>query len=72
MRGRYMAVLGFNWGIAFAVGPLLAGYVNDAIDPNFVWYAAFVIGLVSTMGYFSMHFADRKRIAEPEESPAAP
>jgi MFS family permease len=71
MRGRYMAVFGFNWGIAFAIGPLLAGYVNDAIDPNFVWYAAFVIGLVSTMGYFAMHFADRKRIAEPEESPAA-
>jgi MFS family permease len=71
MRGRYMAVFGFNWGIAFAIGPLLAGYVNDAINPNYVWYAAFVIGLVSTMGYFSMHFADRKRIAEPEESPAA-
>jgi MFS family permease len=71
MRGRYMAIFGFSWGIAFAIGPLLAGYVNDAINPNYVWYAAFVIGLVSTMGYFSMHFADRKRIAEPEESPAA-
>ncbi len=71
MRGRYMAIFGFTWGISFAIGPLLAGYVNDYIDPNFVWYAAFVIGLVSAMGYFSMHFADRKRIAEPEESPAA-
>ena len=70
MRGRYMAFFGFTWGIAFAIGPLLAGYVNDFIDPNWVWYGAFVIGLVSTMGYFSMHFADRKRIAEPEESPA--
>lgn len=71
MRGRYMAIFGFTWGISFAIGPLLAGYVNDSIDPNWVWYAAFVVGLLSTMGYFSMHFADRKRIAEPEESPAA-
>ncbi|MCL5429023.1 MAG: MFS transporter [Chloroflexi bacterium] len=71
MRGRYMAIFGFTWGIAFAVGPLLAGYINDYIAPNWVWYGAFVVGMFSTMGYFTMHYSDRKRTAEPVESPSA-
>jgi MFS family permease len=71
MRGRYMAFFGFTWGIAFAIGPLVAGIVNDTIDPNWVWYGAFVIGMLSTMGYLTMHYADRKRIAEPSESVAS-
>ncbi len=47
MRGRYMALYGFSWAIPFAIGPLLAGLVMDYSDPNWVWYAGGIFGLIS-------------------------
>jgi MFS family permease len=55
MRGRYMAVFGFSWGIPFAVGPLLAGLILDNGDPNLLWYAAGVVGLLATVGFLLLH-----------------
>ncbi len=54
MRGRYMAVFGFSWAIPAAVGPLLAGVVMDYWDPDWVWYAAFVISLLAGMIYVAL------------------
>jgi MFS family permease len=51
MRGRYMAVFGFSWGLPFMVGPLLAGLVLDNLNPNFLWYAAGIIGVLATLGF---------------------
>lgn len=51
MRGRYMAIFGFSWGIPFMVGPLLAGLVLDNLNPNYLWYAAGCIGLLATLGF---------------------
>lgn len=48
MRGRYMAVFGFSWTIPNAVGPLLAGLVMDNYNPNWVWYGAGIIMLISS------------------------
>ncbi len=42
MRGRYMAVFGFSWAIPAAFGPLLAGMIMDNLNPDWVWYAAFI------------------------------
>lgn len=36
MRGRYMAVFGFEWTIPFAFGPLLAGLIIDNYNPDLV------------------------------------
>lgn len=55
MRGRYMAVSGFSWGIPFAVGPYLAGLIIDGPHPNFLWYAAGFIGMLSTVGFLALH-----------------
>ena len=55
MRGRYMAVSGFSWGIPFAVGPYLAGLIIDGPNPNYLWYIAGFIGLLSTLGFLSLH-----------------
>ncbi len=66
MRGRYMAVFGFTWGIAFAVGPLAAGYIMENYDPRWVWYGSFLLGLIGTLGYLAMHAATQKRfVAKP-------
>ena len=74
MRGRYMGMFGFTWGIAFAIGPLAAGYIMENYDPNWVWYVAFLLGTVGTLGYLVLHAATQKRFAhlKVEESPAAP
>ncbi len=73
MRGRYMAIFGFSWGIAFAIGPLLAGLISDNFDPNWVWYGSLVIGLISAAGYLGIYYSDRRaRTGDAEEMPAAP
>ncbi|MEW6567911.1 MAG: MFS transporter [Chloroflexota bacterium] len=61
MRGRYMAVFGFSWGIPFAVGPLLAGLILDNLDPRWLWYAAGLVGLLAVSGFLSLH--RRQRLA---------
>jgi MFS family permease len=55
MRGRYMAVFGYSWGISFAIGPYLAGLVLDNYDPRFLWYAAGIIGTLAVMGFLGLH-----------------
>jgi predicted MFS family arabinose efflux permease len=51
MRGRYMAIAGLSWGIAFAVGPYLAGLVIDNLNPNLLWVACGVLGALATIGF---------------------
>ena len=55
MRGRYMAVFGYTWGISFALGPYLAGQVMDNYDPRFLWYACGVVGTLAVLGFLSLH-----------------
>lgn len=55
MRGRYMAVSGFSWGIPFAVGPYIAGLILDGPKPNLLWVAAGFVGLLSTISFLVLH-----------------
>jgi len=64
MRGRYMAVFGYSWGISFMIGPYLAGMVLDNFDPRFLWYAAGIIGTLAVMGFLGLH----RRVEANEDS----
>lgn len=55
MRGRYMAVSGFSWGIPFAIGPYLAGQIMDNADQRLLWYAAGIIGVMAVSGFLMLH-----------------
>ncbi len=55
MRGRYMAVSGFAWGIPYAIGPYLAGLIMDGPRPEWTWYAAGMVGMLSVMGFLYLH-----------------
>ena len=33
MRGRYMGLYGLTWGVAFGIGPVLGGWLNDNVSP---------------------------------------
>lgn len=51
MRGRYMAIFGFTWPIAQAIGPLGAGLIMDNLDPRLVWYAAAALTFAAAFGF---------------------
>lgn len=51
MRGRYMAVAGLTWGLAFAAGPYLAGLLMESANPNLLWVACGIVGLMAALGY---------------------
>jgi MFS family permease len=54
MRGRYMSVYSFTWGIAFGVGPVIGGALNDHVAPVAIWYGTLVLGLMGTAGFLAM------------------
>lgn len=62
MRGRYSFMYGISWGISFAAGPVLAGLILDNLNPNWLWYACGLLGMVATLGFFALdrrvHTAD--------------
>ncbi len=71
MRGRYMAVTGFSWIIPSMIGPLAAGLVMDNLNPNWVWYAGGILGLIATAGYFILSTVSSNRLSGnpiPEEN----
>ncbi|MGA9397979.1 MAG: MFS transporter [Anaerolineaceae bacterium] len=54
MRGRYLAVQGQTIGIAYGIGPLLAGRIFDSGSPNWLWYAAGIVGMISALMFLLM------------------
>ena len=69
MRGRYMAVSGLTWSIAFAIGPYFAGLILDSSNPNMLWFVSGFIGLLATIGFVSLNKVHRPVISSVE--PAA-
>lgn len=55
MRGRYMAVSGFSWGIPYAAGPVLAGMILDSSDPRALWWVAGVVGAFAVGMFLWLH-----------------
>ena len=55
MRGRYMAVSGLSWSIAFTIGPYFAGLILDSPNPNLLWIICGVIGLMATLGFIVLN-----------------
>jgi MFS family permease len=52
MRGRYMGIYSLSWGIAFGIGPVLGGILNDNIGPIAIWVGGLLIGLVSAASFY--------------------
>jgi len=51
MRGRYMSVYSLTWGIAFGIGPVVGGLLNDQVTPVAIWHSGLVMGLAATLGF---------------------
>lgn len=68
MRGRYMAISGFSWGIPFAVGPYLAGLILDGPNPQLLWAAAGGVGMLSTLAFLALFRAGKGSQKESESA----
>ena len=55
MRGRYMAVSGLTWSIAFTIGPYFARLILDSPNPNLLWIICGVIGMMATLGFIILN-----------------
>ena len=66
-RGRYMAVYSFQWAIPNLFGVLAAGLIWVNIGPNWVWYLAGILSLISTGGFWLIHGITKERTIEEEK-----
>jgi MFS family permease len=57
MRGRYMAVSGLSWSVAFTVGPYFAGLLLDSANPNLLWAFCGIVGVLTTLGFVVLNKA---------------
>lgn len=69
MRGRYMAVSGLTWSMAFTVGPYFAGLILDGPNPNLLWIVCGFIGLLATLGFATLNKTHHSKTQVPQ--PAA-
>jgi MFS family permease len=66
-RGRYMAVYGFSWSIPNLFGVILAGLVMDYIGPNWVWYFAGILSLISIIGFLLLNGVAKTRFSKEKQ-----
>jgi MFS family permease len=67
MRARYVATERFNWIIAQALSPLVAGAIMDRSDPRWVWFGCSLICAISIIGFHGLHLHARERLNETRE-----
>ncbi|MFX1388878.1 MAG: MFS transporter, partial [Promethearchaeota archaeon] len=65
-RGRYMAVYGFQWMIPNLFGVLAAGLIWLQFGPNWVWYLAGILSLISSVGFWLIHRITKELILKEE------
>ncbi len=70
MRGRYMAVSGLTWSIAFTIGPYFAGLILEGPNPNMLWMVCGIIGTLATIGFTVLNKVRQPALA-PSAEPAA-
>ena len=65
LRGRYMSIYWFGWGLARASSPLIGGFLNDAVSPRSIWIGGLTIGLISVLGLSLLARREMKRQPAP-------
>ncbi|MFW9781871.1 MAG: MDR family MFS transporter [Candidatus Heimdallarchaeota archaeon] len=63
-RGRYMAVFSFQWAIPNLFGILAAGLVMEHLGPNWVWYLAGILSLISITGFLLLNNTTKNRLTK--------
>ena len=67
MRGRYMSIYGLSWGLASGIASPLGGYLNDAFNPQAIWYGAGTMGTIGLIIFLTLWRREQRQI-EPQNS----
>ena len=59
-----MAIFHYQWAIPSLFGILVAGLVMESIGPNWVWYFAGILSIISIIGFLYLHNITKKRFTE--------
>lgn len=52
MRARYLGLLSLGYPIGSGIGPVVGGFLNDAIAPVAMWYGAGMMAVIGTIGFY--------------------
>lgn len=52
MRARYLGLLSLGYPIGSGIGPVIGGFLNDAVAPVAMWYGAGMMAVIGTIGFF--------------------
>ena len=63
-RGRYMGVFAFQRAIPNLFGVLGAGLIMENIGPNWVWYLAGILSLISIIGFWLLHGVTKEHFSK--------
>ncbi|GAB4400632.1 MAG: hypothetical protein OHK003_26430 [Anaerolineales bacterium] len=61
LRGRYMSLYWFAWGMSRTIAPLIGGYLNDNISPRAIWSGGLLFGLTSALGLLFLNYLTQRR-----------
>jgi MFS family permease len=61
MRGRYMSIYWFGWGLARTLAPLIGGFLNDRFFPQAIWIGGIALGMTSALGLALLHRLTKAR-----------
>ena len=67
-RGRYMGMFAFQWAIPNLFGVLVAGLIIEHIGPNWVWYLAGLLSLISMIGFWLLNRITKERFLKEKKS----
>ena len=62
MRGRYMSIYSLTMGVGQGIGPVMGGFLNDNIAPVAIWYGTMILGLLSSLLFFSIQRKYREKV----------
>lgn len=66
MRARYLGLLSLGYPIGSGIGPVVGGFLNDAVAPVAMWYGAGTMAVIGAVGFFIL-----SRIWNPDKTLSA-
>jgi MFS family permease len=70
LRGLYQGIFGAAWGLAFFLGPILAGRIYEQFGGDILWIICLITGIVIAACYYALSAPAKRHAAESESLPA--
>ena len=65
LRGRYFSLLSMTWGASAAIATLVAGWIQDAENPQVLWPVMVAIMIAAAVGALRLRRSQRLKHVPP-------